>query len=196
MTYGYVRVSSPDQNLDRQIDALTKLAIKPTNIYADKKSGRDFNRPAWMHLKGLLRQGDLLVVHSLDRFGRNYTEILEEWRDLVRMKGVDIKVLDMPLLDTTNETHGLIGRFVADLVLQVLSFVADNERRNIRERQRQGIAAARARGVKFGRPRLGLPKAFQKCARLVAAGSMSMQKAAEACGMSKSSFWRRFHAWH
>ena len=146
MTCGYVRVSSPDQNEARQLDALRFLNVHEDNIYSDKKSGKDFNRPAWKRLRHKLKSGDLLIVQSLDRLGRNYAEILEEWRYLVRTKGVDIRVIDMPLLDTTNDKHGLVGRFVSDLVLQVLSFVAENERQNIRERQRQGIAAAMARG--------------------------------------------------
>ena len=145
ITYGYVRVSTADQNEARQIDAMKLVGVCPENLVIDKQSGKDINRPGWKRLKRKIRGGDLLVVQSVDRMGRNYAEIIEEWRSIVSGKGADIRVLDMPLLDTTNNIDGLIGRFVADIVLQTMSFIAETERKNIRERQQQGIAAARLR---------------------------------------------------
>ena len=190
MTYGYIRVSSADQNEARQIDALQQVGIMNGEIFSDKQSGKDFNRPGWKQLKEKIRHGDLLIVQSLDRLGRNYTEILDEWREIVKTKGADIRVLDMPILDTTNTTNGLIGRFVVDIVLQILSFVAENERKNIRERQRQGIDAAKHRGVIFGRPRKPLPNSFSECAKKVLLKQMSVRAAATLCGLSRATFWR------
>ena len=189
-TYGYVRVSTADQNEARQIDAMKLVGICPENLVIDKQSGKDFNRPGWKQLKRKIRGGDLLVVQSVDRLGRNYTEIIEEWRSIVTGKGADIRVLDMPLLDTTNNIDGLIGRFVADIVLQSMSFIAETERKNIRERQRQGIASAKLRGVRFGRPRHQLPDNFTACADMVRAQKISIGKGAILCGMKKTSFWR------
>ena len=146
--YGYVRVSSADQNEARQLIALRDAGVPDGNIFTDRRSGKDFNRPAWQRVKRRLHEGDVLVLQSLDRLGRNYAEMLEEWRYIVRRKKADIRVLDMPILDTTDKTRGLIGDFIAEIVLQLLSFVAENERRCIHERQRQGIAAAKARGAK------------------------------------------------
>lgn len=145
-TYGYVRVSSSDQNETRQLIALRGAGVPEKNIFTDRRSGKDFNRPAWRRMKSRLREGDVLIVQSLDRLGRNYREMLDEWRTIVRRKKADIKVLDMPLLDTTDKTRGLIGDFIAEIVLQILSFVAENERRAIHERQRQGIATAEDKG--------------------------------------------------
>lgn len=190
ITYGYVRVSTADQNEARQIDAMKLVGICPENLVIDKQSGKDFNRPGWKHLKRKIRGGDLLVVQSVDRLGRNYTEIIEEWRSIVTGKGADIRVLDMPLLDTTNNIDGLIGRFVADIVLQSMSFIAETERKNIRERQRQGIASAKLRGVRFGRPRNQLPDNFTTCADMVRSHKISIGKGAVLCGMKKTSFWR------
>ena len=190
ITYGYVRVSTADQNEARQIDAMKLAGICPENLVIDKQSGKDFNRPGWKHLKRKIRGGDLLVVQSVDRLGRNYTEIIEEWRSIVTGKGADIRVLDMPLLDTTNNIDGLIGRFLADIVLQSMSFIAETERKNIRERQRQGIASAKLRGVRFGRPRHQLPDNFTACADMVRAQKISIGKGAILCGMKKTSFWR------
>ncbi len=149
--YGYIRVSSADQNGDRQRRALNERGVSPQNIFTDKQSGKDFNRPNYIRLVKRLREGDLLYVMSIDRLGRNYGEIQEQWRILTKEKEVDICVMDMPLLDTRT-AKDLIGTFIADMVLQLLSFVAENERVNIRKRQEQGIAAAKARGVRFGRP--------------------------------------------
>ena len=190
-TYGYVRVSSADQNEARQIDAMTQAGIDRGNLFIDKKSGATFDRPAWKRLRRKLKTGDLLVVQSIDRLGRDYGEILEEWRSIIKNKGADIKVLDMPLLDTTNNALGLIGRFVGDIVLQVLSFVAETERRNIKERQRQGIASAIARGVRFGRPPISLPPNFSETASLVRQKRLTVKVAAAICGMARSTFWKK-----
>ena len=159
--YGYVRVSTKDQNEDRQYIALRELCIPEENIFMDKQSGKDFVRPQYRRLVRRLKKDDLLYVKSIDRLGRNYTEILEQWRILTKEKGADIVVLDMPLLDT-RRGKDLMGTFLSDIVLQVLSFVAENERSNIRQRQAEGIAAAKARGVRFGRPPLPLPENFQE----------------------------------
>ena len=150
-TYGYIRVSSHDQNEDRQLIALHEVGVQDADIYIDKQSGKDFERPQYKRLLRKLKRGDLLYVKSIDRLGRNYAEILEQWRILTKDKGIDIVVLDMPLLDT-RRGKDLMGTFLSDIVLQVLSFVAENERVNIRQRQAEGIAAAKARGVRFGRP--------------------------------------------
>lgn len=189
-TYGYVRVSNADQNEARQIDAMKRAGVTRANLFIDKQSGKDFNRPGWKQLRCIMKSGDLLIVQSIDRLGRNYSEILEEWRGIVKDTGADIRVLDMPLLDTTNNANGLIGRFVSDIVLQILSFVAETERKNIRERQRQGIAAARSRGVRFGRPRMQLPPHFMRYVGLVLSNQISIKDAAACCGMKATTFWR------
>lgn len=154
--FGYIRVSSRDQNEDRQLIALKELAIPEKNIFIDKQSGKDFKRPQYRKMIRRVRKDDLLYIKSIDRLGRNYAEILEQWRILTKDKGIDIVVLDMPLLDT-RRGKDLMGTFLSDIVLQVLSFVAENERTNIRQRQAEGIAAAKARGVRFGRPPSRLP---------------------------------------
>ena len=159
LIYGYIRVSTRDQNEDRQVIALREMAVPEDNIYMDKQSGKDFQRPQYRKLVRHLKKDDLLYIKSIDRLGRNYKEILEQWRILTKEKGVDIVVMDMPLLDT-RRGKDLMGTFLSDIVLQVLSFVAENERENIRQRQAEGIAAAKARGVKFGRPALPLPDNF------------------------------------
>ena len=158
-TYGYIRVSSREQNEGRQIIALGEVGVSGRMIYMDKQSGKDFNRPQYKKLLRKLKKDDLLYVKSIDRLGRNYTEILEQWRILTKEKGVDIVVLDMPLLDT-RRGKDLMGTFLSDIVLQVLSFVAENERTNIRQRQAEGIAAAKAKGIRFGRPPRPLPENF------------------------------------
>ena len=187
-TYGYARVSSADQNESRQIVALKDAGVDEANIFVDRRSGKDFNRPRWRRMRRVLRAGDLLVVQSLDRLGRNYAEMLEEWRFLVRRKRIDIRVLDMPVLDTTNRADGLVGSLIADIVLQLLAFVAENERRNIRERQRQGIAAAHARGVRFGRPAWQPTDEFLEIAASVRRGEMPANVAAEKVGLCESTF--------
>ena len=158
--YGYVRVSTKEQNEDRQLIALLGFPVPEKNIYMDKLSGKDFNRPQYQKLLRKLRPGDLLVIKSIDRLGRNYEEILLQWRSITKEKQVDVVVLDMPLLDTRKAGSDLTGTFVADLVLQILSYVAQTERENIHQRQKEGIAAARRRGVRFGRPREQVPEQF------------------------------------
>ncbi len=186
-TYGYVRVSSRDQNEDRQLIALHEMSIPEKQIYIDKQSGKDFQRPMYKRLLRRLRAGDLLYVKSIDRLGRNYTEILEQWRILTKEKEIDIVVLDMPLLDT-RRGKDLMGTFLSDIVLQVLSFVAENERTNIRQRQAEGIAAAKARGVKFGRPPGPVPDNFYEVYQQWKSGQMTGLEAAKACDMPMSTF--------
>lgn len=190
MIYGYIRVSTRDQNEDRQVDALRRYGVPENRIYSDKQSGRDFQRVGWRRLVRKLRRDDLLVVKSIDRLGRNYGEIMDQWREITREKGADIFVLDMPLLDTR---HGkdLLGTFISDLVLQILSFVAESERENIRVRQAEGIAAAKARGVRFGRPKKPLPDGFWAAAEQYQAGELTLKGAADGLRMSPSTFWRR-----
>ncbi len=193
-TYGYIRVSSVEQNEARQIDALTAAGVAKRHMFIDKVSGKDFNRPAWLRLRRKIRKGDLLIVQSLDRLGRNYGEIQDEWRCLVRGKGADIRVLNMPILDTTNTAHGLIGRFVADIVLEILAFVAENERRDIRERQMQGIIAAKARGKRFGAPAKPVPDNFATIFAQWNAQTLSLRKAAAACNVSRTTFKKWVHS--
>ncbi len=187
-TYGYVRVSTREQNDERQRLALQELGVDDSSIYADQKSGSDFERPQYRRLLRRLRRNDLLYIKSIDRLGRNYGEIQEQWRLLTREMGVDICVIDMPLLDT-RRGKDLLGTFVSDLVLQVLSFAAENERLNIRQRQAEGIAAAKARGVRFGRPRRDIPPQFEDAHRRWRAGELSLRAAAEACGLPRSTFY-------
>ena len=185
--YGYIRVSTRDQNEDRQLIALRELKIPEKNIFMDKQSGKDFNRPQYKRLVRKLKKDDLLYIKSIDRLGRNYAEILEQWRLLTQTKGADIVVLDMPLLDT-RRGKDLMGTFLSDIVLQVLSFVAENERTAIHQRQAEGIAAARARGVRFGRPPNPLPDNFSEMCRQWRAGEMTCTAAAQACGMALTTF--------
>ena len=183
--YGYIRVSSKDQNEDRQQIALELEGID--YIFMDKQSGKDFNRPEYKKMVKRLHTGDVLYVMSIDRLGRDYEEIQEQWRYLTKEKRVDIVVLDMPLLDT-RRGKDLMGTFIADLVLQILSFVAQSERENIKKRQAEGIAAAKARGVRFGRPRQILPDNFDVICGKVWRGEMTQSEAARECGMALSSF--------
>ncbi len=194
-TYGYVRVSSSDQNEDRQMIALKQMGLKERCIFIDKQSGKDFLRPNYQKMLKRLRGGDLLYVLSIDRLGRNYKEIVEQWRILTKKIGIDICVLDMPLLDTRNGKD-LMGTFIADLVLQILSFMAENERENIRKRQEQGIAAAKAKGVKFGRPQIPMPADFVKIITAWNDGSISAQEAACASNMSRATFYRKAKTYH
>ena len=187
--YGYVRVSTQEQNENRQILALHGVGIEGENIYMDKLSGKDFNRPRYRMLVKRLKEDDLLYVKSIDRLGRNYEEILEQWRILTKEKKIDIAVLDMPLLDT-RRGKDLMGTFLSDIVLQVLSFVAENERKNIRERQREGIEAALKRGVQFGRPPKPLPENFSQVHGRWLSKEISGVEAARLCGMPVSSFYR------
>ncbi len=186
--YGYVRVSTNDQNTARQFAAMEKLEVPKENLYVDKQSGKDFNRPAYKRLLRRLKEGDLLYVKSIDRLGRNYEEIQEQWRILTKEKKIDIVVLDMSLLDTRNGKD-LLGTFISDVVLQILSFVAQNERENIKLRQAEGIAAAKANGVKFGRPEIPLPNNFYDVYEDWRNKKMTLRQAAEACEMSSSTFY-------
>ncbi len=189
-TYGYIRVSSTDQNEDRQRVALGQKDILPRNIYMDKQSGKDFERPRYRELVKRLRPGDLVYILSIDRLGRNYKEIQEQWRILTKIKDVDICVIDMPLLDTRT-AKDLMGTFIADLVLQILSFVAENERVNIKKRQEQGIAAAKAKGVRFGRPEKPVPEDFSDIVRSWEHKEIEIDEALRRCGMSGATFYRR-----
>ena len=187
MIYGYIRVSTKEQYEDRQLIALREMNIPEKNIYMDKQSGKDFDRPQYKKLVRRMKKDDLLCIKSIDRLGRNYREILEQWRVFTKEKGVDIVVLDMPLLDT-RRGKDLMGTFLSDIVLQVLSFVAENERVNIRQRQAEGIAAAKARGVRFGRPPRQLPENFHSVCALWRAKKITGTAAAKMCGMALSSF--------
>ena len=188
MTYGYARVSTTGQNLARQMDGLHAAGITDAQIFADKMSGKDFERPEWQSLIRKAKAGDLIVVTSLDRFGRNYDEMRETWHDLVKRRGVNIKVLDMPILDTT-QSGGLTREFIGDLVLSVLSYVAAQERENIRKRQAEGIAAAKARGVRFGRPAVLTASQEAEIEHELRHGA-SMRDVAERFGCSRTSVWR------
>lgn len=188
--YGYVRVSSTDQNEERQMLALRQKDIAEKNIYIDKLSGKDFNRPSYKKLIRKLRKGDLLYILSIDRLGRNYEEIQNQWRIITKEIGADVVVLDMPLLDT-RQGKDLMGTFIADLVLQILSFVAQNERENIRKRQLQGIAAAKANGVRFGRPEKQLPEDFISLVKQWEKKKITLPEILKRCKMSESTFYRR-----
>ena len=186
--YGYVRVSTRDQNEERQLIAMRERSIAEKNLFIDKQSGKDFARPQYQKMVKRLRPDDLLYIKSIDRLGRDYAEILEQWRLLTKEKGVDIVVLDMPLLDT-RRGKDLMGTFLSDIVLQVLSFVAENERSNIRQRQAEGIAAAKARGVRFGKKSKPLPDNFEEVRHAWRNKELTLQEAAAACGMAKSTFY-------
>lgn len=190
ITYGYVRVSSTDQNEDRQMVALHQVGVEDKHIFMDKQSGKDFDRPQYKKMVKKMRQGDLLYVLSIDRLGRNYDEIQHQWRILTKEIGIDVCVIDMPLLDT-RRSKDLLGTFVADLVLQVLSFAAHNERDNIRKRQAEGIAAAKARGVHMGRPVINAPPDFDKIVKAWEKKEITMEEAMKMCRMSETTFYRR-----
>ena len=185
--YGYIRVSTKEQNEDRQLIAMSQANVPPENIFMDKQSGKDFNRPNYKKLLRKLKRDDVLYIKSIDRLGRNYEEIQQQWRIITKDKGVDICVIDMPLLDT-RRGKDLVGTFLSDIVLQVLSFVAENERTNIRQRQAEGIAAAKARGVRFGRPPEPLPDNFYSNYQRWRAGKITGTAAAKACNMPLSTF--------
>ncbi len=188
--FGYVRVSTKEQNTDRQQDALEPLGIPKRNLYVDKQSGKDFDRPAWRRLMKRLKPGDLLYVKSIDRLGRDYCEIIEQWRIITKERQADIRVIDMPLLDTTYGKD-LLGTFIADLTLQVLSFVAQMERENIRQRQAEGIASAKARGVRFGRKKKELPEDFDLWFARWRSGEIKGKQMAAHCGMDISVLYRK-----
>ena len=189
--YGYVRVSSQDQNEDRQMIALREKLVDPKMIYIDKQSGKDFDRPKYKKMLKKMKAGDLLYVLSIDRLGRNYEEIQRQWRVLTKDIGIDICVIDMPLLDTRNGKD-LMGTFIADLVLQILSFVAQNERENIKKRQAEGIAAAKARGVHLGRPAQPAPDDFPEIIERWEAGELQTKEALKRCNMTETTFYRRY----
>lgn len=188
--YAYVRVSSLDQNESRQMQIMDAKGVPKKNIYIDKQSGKDFDRPQYQKLLKKLKSGDLLYILSIDRLGRNYSEIQKQWKVLVNEMNVNICVLDMPLLDTRT-CKDLMGTFIADLVLQILSFVAQNERENIRSRQMQGIESAKNRGVKFGRPKIPIPADFGEIVRKWEHGKLNFQEVLKQSGMSESTFYRR-----
>ena len=187
MEYGYARVSTKEQNELRQLIALREFGLTDRAIFVDKQSGKDFDRRSYQRLLRKLKDGDTLVIKSIDRLGRNYEEILEQWRFLTKEKGIDIVVLDMPLLDT-RRGKDLLGTFLSDIVLQVLSFVAENERTNIRQRQAEGIAAAKARGIRFGRPPKPLPDGFHQAYQQWKSGALTGTAAARMCKMPLSTF--------
>ncbi len=177
--YGYIRVSMNQQNTSRQEDFLVGYDIPEGNLFTDKQSGKDFNRPAYLEMMKKLSRGDLLIIKSIDRLGRNYSEILEQWRIIAKEKGADILVADMPLLDTRVKGRDTTGTFVADLVLQILAYVAETERAFIQQRQKEGIASAKARGVKFGRPARKRPEEYREVYQLLEEGRISARKAAK-----------------
>lgn len=188
--YGYVRVSSADQNEDRQLIEMQRVGVPENNIFIDKQSGKNFDRPNYKKLVRRLKEGDLLYILSIDRLGRNYEEIQNQWRILTKDKRIDIVVIDMPLLDT-RQGKDLMGTFIADLVLQILSFVAQSEREKIRERQEQGIAAAKARGVRFGRPEKEVPDDFNKLVKAWEKKELSLAELLKKCDMSEATFYRK-----
>ena len=188
--YGYVRVSSQDQNEDRQMIAMREYGIPDGHIFLDKQSGKDFNRPQYLAMKNTVQKGDLLVVKSIDRLGRSYDDIREQWRILTKEKQIDICVIEMPLLDT-RQYKDLMGTFIADLVLQVLSFCSESERTAIRQRQAEGIAAAKARGVRFGRPAKKPPEDFAEMVKAWKSGEIRIEEALSHCEMSRSTFFSK-----
>ena len=196
VTFGYARVSTQDQNLDRQLDQLREVVPDERNIITDMQSGKDFDRKGYNTLVGseqnapLLRKGDMLIITSLDRLGRNYTEIHQQWARITKEIGADIRVLDMPLLDTTTGDGSLDQRFIADLVLQILSYVSEKERLSIKIRQRQGIEAAQLRGKKFGRPKITVPENFDEIIQEWKCGNITAKEAIERSGLKRSTFYR------
>lgn len=189
--YGYIRVSAKDQNPERQFLAMEAQKIKQNNIYLDKMSGQDFSRPQYLRLLKRLKKGDVIIVKSIDRLGRDYEEILEQWRRITKEIGADIQVIDMPLLNTNSLHADLTGVFIADLVLQILAYVAETERSFIKQRQAEGIAAAKKRGISFGRKKEELPENFEMYYQQWCEGKISLRKAAEALQMNHTTFYRR-----
>ena len=189
--YGYIRVSAKDQNPERQLLAMQEQQITKEKIYLDKMSGQDFSRPQYVKLLKKLKKGDVIIIKSIDRLGRNYGEILEQWRKITKEIGADIQVIDMPLLNTNSFHEDLTGVFISDLVLQILAYVAETERAFIKQRQAEGIAAAKLKGVQFGCKRIELPDEFEKYYQLWNKGEISLRRAAEALQMNHSTFYRR-----
>lgn len=188
MRYGYVRVSSKDQNIDRQMEAMRQADVPLKNIIIDKQSGKDFNRDGYQQLLEKLKPNDELFLKSIDRLGRDYDEIIEQWRVLTRNKAVDVVVLDFPLLDTRNPVHGLTGKFMADLALQILSYAAQLERENIHQRQREGIREAQKKGVRFGRPTTPLPENYEEVREMWRKGDISLRQGARLLGTTHATF--------
>ena len=188
--YGYVRVSSKDQNIDRQVVALLEIGIEKKDLFIDRQSGKDFDRKAYKKMIRKLKAKDEIYIKSIDRLGRNYEEIIEQWRFLTKEKSVDIVVLDFPLLDTRHQVNGLTGKFIADLVLQILSYVAQIERENIKQRQAEGIRIAKEKGVKFGRPQIALPENFEEIYLLWNTDKISKREAARLLGTNHTTFSR------
>jgi DNA invertase Pin-like site-specific DNA recombinase len=193
--YAYVRVSTREQHVDRQLDALKPYKIPKRNIFCDYQSGKDFDRPAYQKLLRTLKSDDLLIVKSIDRLGRNYNEILIQWQEITKNIGADILVLDMELLDTRQKKCGLAGTLIADMVLQVMAYFAQTERESIRQRQAEGIAAARARGQHLGRKPLPLPDNYEAIFARYRRGEMTTREAADSLNMSKTTFYRHFREW-
>lgn len=193
--FGYVRVSSQEQNEDRQLISMEQAGVPNTNVYIDKQSGKDFNRPNYKRLMKKLRSGDTLFIKSIDRLGRNYEEILNQWRIITKEKSVDVVVIDMPLLDTRHEKN-LLGTFISDIVLQLLSYVSETERTNIKQRQAEGIAAAKKRGVKFGRPIKEMPPNFGELITQWEKKELTMQEILKTYDMSESTFYRRMREYN
>ena len=191
MNYGYARVSTINQHLDRQIDELHKVGLLDSQIYVDKESGKDFNRTNYKKLLKKVKSGDVLYIKSIDRLGRNYNMILDEWRILTKEKDIDIVVIDMPLLDTRIKGKNLVGKFIADVVLQVLSFVAENERETMRQRQEEGIKMAKLRGVRFGRPPTPTPDDFDNIVKLYKEKKITVLNAIEMSGLTRGTFYRK-----
>ena len=190
--YGYIRVSAKDQNIERQCAALEPFNLPEKQIFIDKESGKDFKRPSYQRMLKRVKKGDLIIVKSIDRLGRNYTEILEQWRTITKVIGADITVIDMPLLDTTKTPGGgLEGIFIADLVLQILTYVAETERSYIKQRQAEGIAAAKAKGVHFGKERQEMPEGFESLYNEWIIGKTTLRRAAKRLGISHTTFYRR-----
>lgn len=190
MKYGYVRVSTKEQNIDRQLVEMYAQGLNDKTIFIDKQSGKDFEREKYQKLKEKLKSGDLLIIKSIDRLGRNYDMIIDEWKDIVNQLNVDIVVLDMPLLDTRTEGKNLVGKFISDIVLQILSFVAENERENIKKRQAEGIRIAKEKGKHLGRPKLKLPKNFQLIANEYKKKEITLAEALSSLKMNRSSFYK------
>lgn len=190
MKYGYVRVSTKEQNIDRQLVEMYAQGLNDKTIFIDKQSGKDFERDEYQKLKKKLKSGDLLIIKSIDRLGRNYDMIIDEWRTLVNDMDVDIQVLDMPLLDTRTEGKNLVGKFISDIVLQILSFVAENERENIKKRQAEGIRIAKEKGKHLGRPKLKLPKNFTIIANQYKKKEITLAEALSSLKMNRSSFYK------
>ena len=189
--YGYIRVSTKDQNPERQYQAMGKMGVDKKNIYEDKMSGYSFSRPAYKKMIKRMKINDVLVIKSIDRLGRNYSEILEQWRMLTKEKKIDIQVIDMPLLNTDSENEGLTGTFISDLVLQILAYVAETERSFIKQRQAEGIAIAKANGVQFGRGRKEMPEKFESYYKMWKDGEVSVREAGKVLGISHTTFYRR-----